>query len=112
MNCSFKTNNLDQINSLMYQIFISLISVSIMICGCTFKSDTQSEPGNIEEKHLTNSERPVCPQNHTDSIIPVIWGFPSEESFEKADSGLVYLGGCELPENAPNWFCKIHQVTF
>jgi len=36
---------------------------------------------------------PVCPVcNRTDMVIPIAYGFPGEELFEKSEKGLVKLG--------------------
>lgn len=56
------------------------------------------------------SETGYCPEGHSDKVIPIEYGMPSEELFEKADSGLVYLGGCQLGED--DWYCKKHDITF
>ena len=56
-------------------------------------------------------ETGVCPDGrHTDQVIPIIYGEPSQELFEQADSGLVYLGGCELADE--QWYCKKHEKAF
>ncbi len=55
---------------------------------------------------------PECPEGHKDSIIPILYGFPSEEMFEQSDSGIISLGGCEVSMCDPNWWCKIHQKSF
>jgi len=46
-------------------------------------------------------------------LIPCIWRYPSKEMFDKSDSALVWLGGCEIPsKNPPEWYCKIHNIQF
>lgn len=74
-----------------------------LMIGCTESCSTND---NQHQNHKT------CPKNHTDNIIPIVYGYPSEELFDKADSGLVRLGGCEVSEDAPNWFCKTHNISF
>lgn len=94
----------------MNRILIPLILTLLLLVGCSEPSDTENK--NPLEEYLTQNSKPRCPKNHIDSIIPIIYGFPSEEDFQKSDSGLVALGGCELPENAPSWYCKIHDISF
>ena len=54
----------------------------------------------------------LCPKHHSDSIVPIVFGYPSEELFEMAERGEVVLGGCELPEDYPKYYCKKHQLEF
>jgi hypothetical protein len=93
---------------------VSMITVVIIICAKESKGqnhapaiNTDSPPADPSGTHL-----PVCPENHHDSIVPIVYGFPSEASFQKADSGLIELGGCEVSDNSPQWFCKKHQLSF
>ncbi len=89
-----------------------IIVFGFIIVGCTSPIEANSnniEPDLIED--LTQElVEPICPQNHKDSIIPIIYGYPSEALFARSDSGLVALGGCELADE--NYFCKIHQISF
>ena len=66
----------------------------------------------VSENLMTTSNPDVghCPKGHTDDVIPIIYGMPTEEMFAKADSGLVYLGGCELGDD--NWYCNEHEISF
>lgn len=83
-------------------IFISIIS-------CSVSADEKDSKKVIEKPRAENE----CPKgNHTDSIIPIIYGFPTEEDFRKSDSGLIALGGCELPEKPSKYWCKIHKIDF
>ena len=90
----------------------SILLILLALLGC------QSQSKNVEgdNSYMNDLDQleildPVCPQgNHKDSIIEIIYGEPSEELFEEADSGLVYLGGCELMDD--NWYCKKHNITF
>jgi len=93
-------------------VFFVLIGIAFFACNNT--SHVATEKNNLITELIENIEPQtgVCPKNHTDSIIPIIYGFPTQESFQKSDSGLVYLGGCDLVENAPTWYCKIHDLTF
>ena len=85
------------------------ILILIFISACSVSAD-EKVAEIVIEKPIAENE---CPKgNHTDSIIPIIYGFPTEENFRKSDSGLVALGGCELPEKPSYYWCKIHQIDF
>ena len=56
---------------------------------------------------------PQCPiDGHSDQIIPIIYGMPSEKLWIKADKGKVKLGGCLVSDDNPKWYCKKHGVEF
>lgn len=38
-------------------------------------------------------------------LIPILWGYPGPEMLEKANRGEVFLGGCVLPMNNPDYHC-------
>lgn len=82
---------------------ISIYFISVLM-GCQADSS-----GNSTDSELKTDS---CLQMHPDSVIPIIWGYPSEEDFALADSGLLFLGGCSMPENPPGHFCKVHQREF
>ena len=63
-----------------------LFLLFIFFSSCSVSAD-EKDSKNAMEKSIADNE---CPKgNHTDSIIPIIYGFPSEEDFRKSDSGLV-----------------------
>jgi len=89
-------------------LFLSLIFL-ISFYSCSVSADENNSEKVVDNTRAENE----CPKgNHTDSIIPIIYGFPTEEDFRKSDSGLVALGGCELPENPKKYWCKIHKLDF
>lgn len=47
-----------------------------------------------------------CPRCGTDDIIPIRYGFPSREMFERAYAGEVVLGGCVIWLDAPTSHCR------
>lgn len=56
-----------------------------------------------------NSQRkppvPACPNClKNDAVIPILYGFPDAEAFEKVEKGEAKLGGC-IPKQ-PEWHCK------
>ena len=84
-------------------LFIFVFTVLIISCG-----QANTAESNIS---LNDDDTPTCPKgHHTDSIIPIVYGYPSEELFTQSDSGMVALGGCELADE--NWWCKIHSIGF
>jgi hypothetical protein len=86
-----------------------LIILSILVSSCSVSADVKDYRKKEEEPRAENE---CLKGNHTDSIIPIIYGFPTEEDFRKSDSGLVALGGCELPVKPSKYWCKIHKVDF
>ena len=53
-----------------------------------------------------------CPFGHTNDIIPVVYGLPSEKGMKKAEKGKIELGGCTVTECDPKWYCRIHKIKF
>jgi hypothetical protein len=96
----------------MNRILFFTLVFATLVQSCA--GDSAESHDNIDTLTSTNEDSGLvkCPYGHTDSIIPVIYGYPSEEEFQKSDSGLVALGGCSLPNDPASWFCKIHQITF
>ncbi|MBK9191954.1 MAG: hypothetical protein IPM77_10810 [Crocinitomicaceae bacterium] len=94
--------------------FISLVFISgIILTGlinCSDEKKTDNESLLINNSTSIHNTTPECPEGHTDSIIQILYGFPDERSFERADSGLIILGGCELADE--NWYCKKHKISF
>lgn len=87
----------------------------LLASACNTTEPIPAEPLNsidvaVGSDIAENPTQPICPQNHTDSIIPIIYGFPGKETFQQADSGLVAIGGCEQADET--WHCKIHKLSF
>jgi len=83
----------------------------IYLVACTTES-TKIDPQVEALNDILNDLRdPKCPMgNHIDSIIPIEYGYPSEEMFADSDSGKIVLGGCELAED--NHYCLKHEISF
>ena len=48
-----------------------------------------------------------CPKCGCPNYIPIVYGYPTHEAFEKADKGELILAGCCIFEdNPPNKKCK------
>ena len=54
--------------------------------------------------------KPLCPFNHSDKIIPIIYGFPTSKTMKKANKGLIHLGGCMISDCDPHYYCTIHKI--
>ena len=56
--------------------------------------------------------KPLCPHNHSDKIIKIVYGFPLGETMKKAEKGLIRLGGCEVTGCDPKYYCTVHSIEF
>lgn len=80
----------------------------ILLVSCS--DNGQDDQSHQYFQNFLNQEEPVCPEGHKDSIIPIEYGMPSEEMFAEADSGKIWLGGCEPGEF--EHYCKQHKIQF
>jgi hypothetical protein len=53
----------------------------------------------------------ICPKNHTDNIIPIVYGLPNKRMMSKSKKGRIKLGGCD-PSFCEKWYCKTHNISF
>jgi hypothetical protein len=53
---------------------------------------------------------PACPKNHTDNIIPIVYGLIGQTTDSKDDE--IHLGGCIMSDCDPKYYCKKHQIEF
>jgi hypothetical protein len=53
-----------------------------------------------------------CPKNHSDRLIPIVYGFPSEKMMKASKKGKIILGGCVVTGCDPKWHCKKHNISF
>jgi hypothetical protein len=57
------------------------------------------------------NEKPKCIiGGHTDNIIPIVYGLPTQKTMKKAKKGLVHLGGCIISDCDPHYYCTIHKI--
>jgi hypothetical protein len=55
----------------------------------------------------------TCPKGeHTDNIIPILYGEATHEAYEKSLLGKLRLGGCCIEDNSPKHYCKTHKIEF
>lgn len=48
-------------------------------------------------------------ENCGGAVLPILYGYPTHESFEAASRGEIILGGCCMPddfEELADWVCK------
>ena len=46
-----------------------------------------------------------CPGCKDRGVVPIVYGYPSEELVREAELGLVELGGCMPEDKDPRWAC-------
>ena len=66
----------------------------------------------VQAKGTTGRKRtPVCPFcRENDEVIPILYGFPSDKGFLRAERGEVYLGG--YIEGSTTHYCKRDDKEF
>ena len=54
-----------------------------------------------------------CPKcGHSDLVVPIVYGYPTNEAMEAAERGEVILGGCEVGDIDPRCLCHRCQIYF
>ena len=55
-----------------------------------------------------------CPvTSHVDNVIPIVYGLlMGSEISEKLEKEEIRMGGCEVTDCDPNWYCKKHGIEF
>jgi hypothetical protein len=49
----------------------------------------------------------ACPScGSAEDTVPIVYGFPTEETMERAKRGRVVLGGCMVSSESPQWHCR------
>ena len=90
------------------QTKLTAVACMLFSIACNSGSEKLKSEKSVSEKRVEHE----CPKGHTDEIVPIVYGYPSEEDFKNSDSGKVVLGGCELPENPKKYWCKKHKIEF
>jgi len=49
--------------------------------------------------------KPPCPECNSSRIAPILYGLPDAEAGMEADRGEVWLEGCCISGNDPQWHC-------
>lgn len=50
-----------------------------------------------------------CINNHSDNIIPIVYGYPNRRLMKMARKGKVHIGGCIVSQCDSYFYCKIHN---
>lgn len=53
-----------------------------------------------------------CPKCGSHDVVPILYGYPTEESMEAARRGLIALGGCCVIDSDPRKMCKTCGAAF
>lgn len=53
---------------------------------------------------IVDAKPQKCPKCN-DEVVKILYGLPTEESFEKAEKGKLILGGCTITGHSPQWGC-------
>lgn len=59
-----------------------------------------------EVMSLGSRKRPICPRCGSKDVLRIVYGLPGPELMERAEKGLVKLGGCCVDGNDPEWYCR------
>jgi len=54
----------------------------------------------------------ICPKNHSNKLIPIVYGLPGDKMVKAAKKGKIILGGCIVNDCSPKWYCKKHNLSF
>jgi hypothetical protein len=60
--------------------------------------------GAIRQFGLWGNTCPSC--GSTEDMLPIVYGFPTHETMERAKQGRVILGGCVVSPDSPKWHCQ------
>lgn len=61
----------------------------------------------VDEEEANPIARPPCPHcGRADAVIPIVYGYPSDEMFRADASGKIVLGGCIVAPDSPHWRCS------
>ena len=47
-----------------------------------------------------------CPKCGSLEVVPILYGYPTEETMHEAEKGLIALGGCCVFEDDPEKHCN------
>ena len=60
---------------------------------------------------MTDREK-KCPACGSADRVPIVYGYPTHETAERAERGEVALGGCLIHDLNPRWRCKACGATW
>ena len=61
-----------------------------------------------------NNYIPICPENHSDKIIPIVYGLGIrlKSKLKEKQEPEVLQGGCITTGCDPKIYCTIHKIVF
>lgn len=59
-----------------------------------------------EDLYVRGTKTMKCPECGSENVIPIAYGYPSEEAWKEVGKGLVKFGGCTITGNDPDYFCR------
>ena len=62
--------------------------------------------------NYAKDSKPMCVKGHTDNIIPIVYGLPGKRLMKKARKGKIHLGGCNVSNCDPMFYCATHKLEF
>ncbi|RZJ61577.1 MAG: carboxypeptidase regulatory-like domain-containing protein [Flavobacterium sp.] len=101
---------IDEIPKGNYELRISYMLIKSIIIQDFAINETTLIADFIFPEPCKKSKR-FCPNNHSDNIIPIEYGFPSKKMMRKAKNGKIKLGGCDS-SLCDKWHCTIHDLDF
>ena len=56
----------------------------------------------------------ICPQCHKTKISTIVYGMPAmtKELMNKVEKGEIFLAGCMIENNAPQYICRWCKTKF
>lgn len=62
---------------------------------------------------MDKRNKPVCIKcRNKIHVIPIVYGYPSSETFRQRDIGKIALGGCIIQDDNPKWHCSDCDFDF
>lgn len=100
--------------ALILALAVATISPFYQLCGLDAEvvsefggeEPTGSFPDVNKGSELNDDAVIRCPQCGSEDVIGIVYGYPTEETLERAKAGEVRLGGCVVGYCDPNRYCK------
>ena len=99
--------------ALVLALAVATISPLCQVCGLDAEVIPGSGGGELTEfirdvnKGSELNDAVIrCPQCGSEDVIGIVYGYPTEETLERAEAGEVRLGGCVVGYCDPNRYCK------
>lgn len=56
--------------------------------------------------------KPECPKCGSKSVIPIEYGYPTNELIEASKRNEALIGGCIVDDDYPSWYCLVCENKF